>query len=101
MAATVSRKRGPPTVADDPPPVEDDPTPAVEAPPVVTTRSGRVLRVPKAYQDFIPHSMAGLSAHIPKPPPPPPPPPQPVAPSRSPTPSDVDDTPPAVELETE
>ncbi len=65
----------------DPPEFEEgpsatrEPTPAPPAielppptpPPVVLTRTGRQLRVPKALQDFIPSSTNGLSTHIPRP----------------------------------
>lgn len=36
-------------------------------PPIVTTRTGRQLKVPKALQDFVPSSTNGLSTHIPRP----------------------------------
>ena len=42
--------------------------PEAEAPPVLVTKSGRRLRVPKTLQDFIPTSTSGLLEHIPHPP---------------------------------
>ncbi len=55
----ITRKSTPKPLAVEIPP----PTP----PPIVTTRTGHQLRVPKALQDFIPSSTNGLSMHIPRP----------------------------------